>query len=116
MRHLFMFLDCEFIWDVNERAMIKLAAFNRIKKSPTGDTFSLWIRYNNAIQDLEGACMIMRPSMIYVRALQALQLDGPQRRALLGDMENAEDSQRPDGRDYAMSFRHGEALAISTDV
>ena len=89
-RELYILLDQEFLRDSNERALAKMHRFQQFKRLSSEDIFRFWIRFNKLVSDLDAGGMMLNDELIYLRALQALDLSSSERLSILGAMSHYE--------------------------
>ena len=94
-KSLFKVLDTGFLRDSHERSMIKMHLFQSFVRRSNETIVSFWIRSGEMIADLEACGISFDPSIVYLRAYQALQLTENQRYAVIAAMSSSANSHCP---------------------
>ena len=92
---LFKILDTEFQRDSHERALMKMQQFQSFRRVPGEDIFTFWIRFNKITADIVATGLDLKAELIFLRALQALELPSNDRLAILSSMNLQANSNCP---------------------
>ena len=92
---LFDAMDTEFLRNLHEGALAKISIIQTFKRFATEDIFSFWVRFREMIHDLMGTGVALHPAMVFLRAIQALNLDDSQRMAALAALSSSSSPQCP---------------------